>query len=449
MTHLRWTLVAFFAIQANVAFAAVAHVVPSAGSAAIENIPFGAAGCYPTGSAMGTKNETITETRAASADIVWGGTTHTCTANQLRVGDAPQGTLVETGDLLQIATPVLPSQWCVLLTAYRQFLPGSGSVYLLFSLGSGLGAANSSRIIGNLTSGSVQFCVTGANAVEKCPYMIAENTAHTTVTRHDFAGCFDATSGTASIWVDGFLVQSVSGVDAVTSWPATTTIGSTSAGTFSFSGTIRDVKFCKGINPFACNYRYRTRSYTAWALGDSITALGSPAWPVTLGTTLGLPWSTVNLGLSSDELPNMLTRLNAYITANKYAAEYLALLGGINDIRISDATVATIETNLSAIYSRMLMYGTKPIPITILPFYGDVYWTTAKEAKRVAVNAWMMAQCTSNGWTCVDAATALDDGAGALSTIACGGGTCDSGDHLHPSQAGFDYIGALVRAAFP
>jgi lysophospholipase L1-like esterase len=448
MTRLRWALVALFAAPVAT-LAAVVHVVPSASSAVIESVPFGVAGCYPTGSAMGTKSETITEARAASADVTWGGTTHTCTANQLRVGDAPQGALLEAGDLLSIATPTLPSRWCVLSTIERKFSDNT-SVYLALSIGNGIAEANSARLIGNADSGgSMAFGVTGNDTSEKAGAAIIEGAPHSTVTRHDFAGCVDSVAGVVTFWVDGFLVDSASDLASVTAWPAVTTIGSTSVGTYSVSGVTRGLKFCKGTNPFACGHRYRARSYTVWALGDSITAFGSPAWSVTLGTTLGLPWSTFNLGLSADELPNMLTRLNTYITAQKFAAEYLALLGGINDIRVSDASVATIETNLSAIYSRMLTYGTKPIPITILPFYGDAYWTTAKEAKRVAVNAWMMAQCTSNGWTCVDAATALDDGAGALSTTACGGGTCDSGDHLHLSQAGYDYVGALVRTAFP
>ena len=67
---------------------------PVGGSTSVLSLPFSAPGCYASGTAMGTRGEAVSITRAGSAwyeDAT--GAVQTCTANQMRV--APQGLLVE------------------------------------------------------------------------------------------------------------------------------------------------------------------------------------------------------------------------------------------------------------------------------------------------------------------------------------------------------------------
>lgn len=64
--------------------------VPISGSGVIASFPFSAPGCYASGSAVGTKGETITITRATVATYATAaGTIATCQANEARIGCDP------------------------------------------------------------------------------------------------------------------------------------------------------------------------------------------------------------------------------------------------------------------------------------------------------------------------------------------------------------------------
>ena len=85
--------------------------------------------------------------------------------------------------------------------------------------------------------------------------------------------------------------------------------------------------------------------------------------------------------------------------------------------------------------------GLKIYGATILPFQGFVAWTPAGEAKRQAVNEWIKTGGVFDG--VIDFAAAVGDRA-SPTRLARGK---DSGDHLHPSDAGYAAMANAIDLA--
>jgi lysophospholipase L1-like esterase len=198
---------------------------------------------------------------------------------------------------------------------------------------------------------------------------------------------------------------------------------------------------------------------TVVALGDSITAgyrstldtFG--AWPDDLarrlarvpGTTLGV----VDEGISGNRLlnpspccgPSGLTRFSPDVRSQA-GVRAVILLEGINDIGFSQDHSALTEphTNVSAAAiiagdTRMIAVahaaGLRIYGATLLPFKGAGYWTPAGEAKREAVNHWILSSGAFDGVIDFAAAVAAPGHPQVLKPA------YDSGDHLHPDNAGY------------
>ena len=139
-------------------------------------------------------------------------------------------------------------------------------------------------------------------------------------------------------------------------------------------------------------------------------------------------------------------------------AQAVILLMGINDIGFSDAPpfgppidiynpCFEAKTNVSAeqiidgyrqiiaqVHAKnMRIYGG-----TLTPYKGSFYWTPAGAAKREAINKWIRESGAFDG--VVDFAAALSDPADPENVRP----QFDSGDHLHPSDAGYAAMAAAV-----
>lgn len=124
------------------------------------------------------------------------------------------------------------------------------------------------------------------------------------------------------------------------------------------------------------------------------------------------------------------------------------ILAGINDIAVSEMAeqspfeVLAPYTEVSAeqviagyrdMIRRARAAGLRTVGVTLLPMRGSAFSTARSEAKRAEVNAWIRG---SGGYDAViDLALAMGD---ALDP------GYDSGDHLHPNDAGYQAMAAAV-----
>jgi lysophospholipase L1-like esterase len=194
-------------------------------------------------------------------------------------------------------------------------------------------------------------------------------------------------------------------------------------------------------------------------LGDSITDGAKSTnnanhrWPDVLAdrlradpTTAGI--GVLNEGISGNRLtdngsgPSTLARLDRDVIAQT-SVRWVVLLEGINDIGTDrDAAAGDIVHRLeladTQIVTRCHTHGIKVYGATILPFVGAVYASPEKERNRQAVNQWMRTSGTFDAVVDLEAATRDPQQPDHLSAA------CDSGDHLHPADAGYRVMGEAV-----
>lgn len=121
------------------------------------------------------------------------------------------------------------------------------------------------------------------------------------------------------------------------------------------------------------------------------------------------------------------------------------LLESINDIGFSaslapdqDVSAAEIIEGMRNLIARAHAKGLRIYGGTLLPFQGAFYYTAAGEAKRQAVNHWIRTGGEFDGVIDLDAA--LRDPANPLQFLP----VYDSGDHLHPGDAGYQAMAGAV-----
>ena len=207
-----------------------------------------------------------------------------------------------------------------------------------------------------------------------------------------------------------------------------------------FAGSVKNVVLGPTTNPGPVR--------TAIAvLGDSLTygktAAVTTPYPLGLQGLLGTGYFVDNHGISGqlfhgDSLnAGLHSRYWRDIQGYPYAA--VVVLGGTNDVN-SGRTAVQTEPWIQSIYDSVRADGKLLVPLTIPP---SSTFTAPQKTERAAINTWILNYCTANGVTCVDIATDLDDGTGALKAI------YNSGDNLHLNQAGYDRVATLIRAALP
>jgi lysophospholipase L1-like esterase len=211
--------------------------------------------------------------------------------------------------------------------------------------------------------------------------------------------------------------------------------------------------------------------------GDSITdgarstVDGNHRWPDTLAARLaarkGAPkLGVVNMGIGGNRLlhegaaskrpqfgVNALARFDSDVLALP-GVKYLMLLEGINDIGhagssapVSEAVTAEdMIAAMKQLIERSHEHGIKVIGATLTPFEGPAnvqrgYWTPEKAKVRDAVNEWIRTGKAFDAF--VDFDKAVRDPANPAHILPA----FDSGDQLHPSDAGYDAMGKAIDLA--
>ena len=202
-------------------------------------------------------------------------------------------------------------------------------------------------------------------------------------------------------------------------------------------------------------------------LGDSITdghgatTNGNDRWPDILAQRLQADPRTRNIGvlnqgiggnhLLTDGLgPNTLARFDRDVLAQT-GVRSVIVLEGVNDIggltRLTDppavehqALVHRVLAAYEQIAARARAAHLEVIGATIMPYTDSGYYhpPASNEADRQAINAWIRTPGHFDAVIDFDKATADPQHPDHLNPI------YDSGDHLHPSAAGYRVMGELI-----
>ena len=182
---------------------------------------------------------------------------------------------------------------------------------------------------------------------------------------------------------------------------------------------------------------------TIVAIGDSITD--------GVGSSVG-----ANARWPNDLARRLLSRPGADALAHA-GVKAVILLEGVNDIGFSQSIgwLTAPHSNVSAAqiiagYAQMIAQahaaGVPILGATLTPFRGARYWTSSGEAKREEVNHWILTSGAFDRVIDFAKAVADPDHPDQLAH------RYDSGDHLHPNDAGYRAmaaainLGALMRA---
>jgi lysophospholipase L1-like esterase len=207
------------------------------------------------------------------------------------------------------------------------------------------------------------------------------------------------------------------------------------------------------------------------ALGDSITdGVGSTVnenqrWPNDLARRFlanspGLVMSVLDEGIIGNRVLNdsacfgvsVVARLDRDVLAQTSVLDVI-LLEGLNDIGFSqfhNGGCIKPNTNVSAdqiiagyeqIIAQIHAKGLRIFGGTLTPFKGSGYWSPTGEAKRVAVNIWIKTSGKFDGF--IDFAAAVADPNDPRMIAP----QYDSGDHLHPNDAGYQAMADAVDLA--
>lgn len=202
-------------------------------------------------------------------------------------------------------------------------------------------------------------------------------------------------------------------------------------------------------------------------LGDSITdghaatTNGNDRWPDVLDGRVQADSSTRGMGVLNEGIggnrilldglgPNAVARFDRDVLVQT-GVRYVIVLEGVNDLGtltrdgvVSAAEHKALVKRLEVAYAQMIArahaHGVRVIGATILPFGGSGYYHPGaeNEADRQEVNQWIRGAGHFDG--VVDFDQVMRDPARPDHLL----GDYDSGDHLHPSPAGYKAMGSAV-----
>lgn len=196
--------------------------------------------------------------------------------------------------------------------------------------------------------------------------------------------------------------------------------------------------------------------------GDSITdgahstRNANARWPDILARRLQANKKTAELGVLNEGIggnrilhdntgPSALARFDRDVLAQA-GVKYLVIMESINDIgHATDpakpydvVTAEDLITGLSQLATRAHTHGIKVIGATLTPFVGAKYQSPAGEEMRQTINKWIRTTNQLDGVVDFDKVTADPTHPGMFLPLD------DSGDHLHPGDAGYKAMGDSI-----
>ena len=201
----------------------------------------------------------------------------------------------------------------------------------------------------------------------------------------------------------------------------------------------------------------RVRSGVVVTFGDSITDGArstldmNSRWPDYLARRLaarkGKTVGVLNAGISGNQVlgdgagVSALARFDRDVLMQT-GVTHVIVMEGINDIGIARSNPTPSADDLIAghrqLIARAHARGLKVYGATLTPFEGAAYWSAEGEAKRQALNQWIRTSGEYDGVIDFDQVTR--DPAAPTKFLPA----YDSGDHLHPGDAGYKAMGEAV-----
>jgi lysophospholipase L1-like esterase len=121
---------------------------------------------------------------------------------------------------------------------------------------------------------------------------------------------------------------------------------------------------------------------------------------------------------------------------------HVVVMEGINDIGLARANPSPAAADLIAAHRQLIerahARGLRIYGATLTPFEGAAYWTAEGQAKRDALNQWIRTSRAYDG--VIDFDAVLRDPGAPTKFLP----QYDSGDHLHPNDAGYQAMGNAV-----
>jgi lysophospholipase L1-like esterase len=195
---------------------------------------------------------------------------------------------------------------------------------------------------------------------------------------------------------------------------------------------------------------------TVVALGDSITdgtastVNANHRWPNDLARRLdarkGRTLSVVDEGIAGNQVlkdtgiagVNVLARLDRDVLMQPGARDVI-FLEGVNDIGASQATADQLIPAYKQLIAQVHARGLRIFGATLTPYKGAFYWTPAGEQTRETVNDFIRTSGAFDGVIDFARVTA------AASDPQVFNPAFDSGDHLHPNDAGYQAMADAVN----
>ena len=198
--------------------------------------------------------------------------------------------------------------------------------------------------------------------------------------------------------------------------------------------------------------------------GDSITdgahstRDGNARWPDVLAARLAANKKTAKVGVLNEGIggnrvlhdntgPSALARFDRDVLSQN-GVKYLIVMESINDIghaadpdpahRYDIVTADDLIFGLTQLAERAHAHGIKVMGATLTPYVGAKYQSAEGETMRQAVNQWIRTTKEFDGVADFDKVTTDPAHPGVFLPSA------DSGDHLHPGDAGYKAMGAAI-----
>jgi len=215
--------------------------------------------------------------------------------------------------------------------------------------------------------------------------------------------------------------------------------------------------FLKGVDVTA-----DSKAASIVTFGDSITdgahstRDANARWPDVLARRLQADKKTANLGVLNQGIggnrilhdttgPSALARFDRDVIAQA-GVKYLVIMESINDIgHATDpakpydvVTADDLIAGLSQLATRAHTHGIKVYGATLTPFVGAKYQSPAGEEMRQAINKWIRTTNQLDGVIDFDKVTTDPTHPGMFLILD------DSGDHLHPGDAGYKAMGESI-----